>query len=142
MKSVKVTNISVQEGLPTVDYEVEMISVHDTKGKFGIGFMIINDKQPKLAIFDDDRKILATLDEKQRSLDFIDSVIKNKGYKSRIKYVTPVTPEAQGYSVAVPALVEQHTKVEGDNFDNFIRCREIIQTGEFPKEGSIKWRTI
>lgn len=110
-----------------------MISVHDTKGKFGVGFMVINDDRPKLAIFDDDRKVLATMHEKQMSLDFIDSVIKNKGYKSRIKY------QSKDEVIPIPVVV-QSTPVEGQNFENFVKCRGIIESGIFPKEGTQMWR--
>lgn len=142
MKSVSITQIyNDKDGIPSIDFDVKMKSVHDPKGKFSIGFMIIRDdkKELRLAVFDDDRNIIGLFPDKKSAISFLDAIILQRKMRHRFIYTYPVTPAGTGYLVGVPTTAQLEHDVTKD-IDGYKLSREVLETGIMPKEKTRKWR--
>ena len=82
----------VGENLATLEFEIQMKSEHDEKGRFSIGFLIVDYKDgngPKLGIFDDDRKIIGVIPENDKAIKVLDSLLETRKSRHVFTYIFP-----------------------------------------------------
>jgi hypothetical protein len=129
-----------EDGFPTLEFEVKMKTVHDEKGKFSIGLMLMGKIDPKLVIFDDDRNIIGAFDKKENAIRFLDKVIEKRIIKQKIIYKYPVSQYGTGYLVGVPNIIEMELIIDNDRLKGFQLSKDVLEKGKLPEEKMQKWR--
>jgi len=128
------------EGFATLEFQVQMKTIHDLKGRFSIGFMLMGKKDPKLMIFDDDRNIIGAFDKKENAIRFIDKIIEKRIIKQRITYKYPIAQHGTGYLVGVPDIIELEQIIDEEHLKGFQLSKDVLEKGELPEEKIQKWR--
>ena len=119
MKSVFVSKVSVENGLPCIFYNVTMVSVHDTKGKFGVGFKLVDKEAPHVLIYNDEGVTIGIITKPKLIKRFLREVIRNRGYKDFINYVFPPTATKDGELIAEPVSDEFFVSLDGKRLGDF-----------------------
>jgi len=139
------TSQADDQELATFEFEAELKTEHDLKGKFSIGFMLIDKKDgmgPKLAVFDDDRKIIGTFDDNEHAIRILDKMIETKKARHLFSYTAPNKIKTwredkiaiTGHK-AVKILDYNEETIRG-----FELSKKILQEGSIPQESLSKWR--
>ena len=145
MKSVVFTKSYInQDDIATLEFEIEMKTIHDPKGKFSIGFVVMDRKDGngvKLGIFDDDRKIIGEFDDKDQALKILDKLIEHRKAEHVFHYKFPdgLKKWRKG-----PELEKGKTQNYPQSaIDGFILSKKILNEGVIPNEllqSQRRWR--
>jgi len=141
MKTVQLTKTFINvNGIPTFEFDVEMKTRHDAKGKFSMGFLIIdkNDGQGvKLGVFDDDRKIIGTFDNKEKAIEILDKLIETRKVEHVFHYNYPDTKAWKVGPSIKKGLIHTYTQ---KYIDGFILSKKILLAGKITDEQNMDWR--
>lgn len=125
MKNVFVRKVTIEDGIPCIYYNVTMISVHDTKIEFGVGFMLVDRKKPRIEIFNDEGVTIGIINEMSMMKRFLQSVIKNKGYNEDFSYIFPPTYAYNGMLFTEPVTNKQFSEIDKQMLQEF---RHILKS--------------
>jgi len=142
MKTVQFSKAYINEnGLATLEFIVEMKTRHDPKGRFSIGFLIIDRKDGqgvKLGIFDDDRKIIGTFDDKETAIQVLDKIIELRKSQHVFFYNYPDT---KAWKKGPSVRKEMIMNFEQDSIDGFKLSKQILESGVITEQQKTSnWR--
>ena len=121
MKSFKV-KMSIQNNIPTIEFDVEMIGEYDTEGECMGDFLIIQDHKSSECVLGyynaDDLESVGRMDSREESLEFLDLYLKNMNFQKIFKYLYPDGKER----------IPKHTwKQDGDKSIAFVNGKKVAE---------------
>lgn len=141
MKTVELTQSYINDkGIATFEFDVEMKTRHDPKGKFSIGFLVIdkNDGQGvKLGVFDDDRKIIGTFDDNEKAIKILDRMIETRSVGHIFHYNYPDT---KAWKKGPSVKKEMILNLTQNYIDGFILSKRVLLSGVIPDDLRSSWR--
>jgi hypothetical protein len=131
MKSFKV-KMSIQNGIPTLEYDVQMIGEYDREGECMGDFVMMQDAKSSecvLGYFNaDNLEVVGQMDSREESLEFLDLYIKNMNFQKIFKYLYPDGKER----------IPKHTwKQDGDKSICFVNRKKVAEDSKIIPEEAI-----
>jgi len=139
-------NCGLNENLSTLEFDIQMITEHDPKGKFGIGFLVVDNRDgngPKLGIFDDDRKIIGIFHDNKHAIEILNKIMDTRKSRHVFNYLYPhevrkwrVDPEREMGTKRVKCMNYDEKALKGFQFS-----KDVLIKGEIPEDRVEKnWR--
>lgn len=139
------TSQADDQELATFEFEAQLKTEHDLKGKFSIGFMLIDKKDgrgPKLAVFDDDRKIIGTFDDNDHAIAILDKMIQKGKARHLFSYTAPnkIKTWREDKIAITGHKAVRILDFNADTIKGFQLSKSVLQKGSIPQESVSKWR--
>ena len=131
MKNFKV-KMSVQNGIPIIEFDVEMIGEYDKEGECMGDFVMMQDAKSSecvLGYFNaDNLEVVGQMDTREESLEFLDLYIKNMKFHNIYRYSYPDGKER----------IPKHTwKQDGDKSVCFVNGKKVAEDSKTISEEAI-----
>ncbi len=135
----------VDQDLATLEFEIQMKTEHDPKGKFSIGFLIIDENDGegvKLGIFDDDRKIIGIFRNNKHAIKIMDKILETR--KSRHIFTYKIPNDIKNWRVEEQKYGTKRVMIHEFNqkyLDGFQLSKDILEKGSLADHELTKgWR--